>query len=123
MSRSVAEWVGKTDDTAAPPRVRLRVFEACKGRCGICDRVIRAGEAWTLEHVIALCNGGENREANLDITCCNCVKGKNATDAAEKSKVADTRKKHILPKPLSKWGCGRGSKWKKRMDGTVERRS
>lgn len=28
MSRSVEEWVGKTDDTEAPPRVRLRPFGA-----------------------------------------------------------------------------------------------
>ena len=32
LSRSVPEWIGKTDDTPAPPRVRLRVLERCEGK-------------------------------------------------------------------------------------------
>jgi 5-methylcytosine-specific restriction endonuclease McrA len=115
--RAVEEWTGKTDDSVAPPRIRLRVFERCKGRCGICDRVIHAGERWTLEHVIAICNGGPNCESNMDITCCNCLAAKNAADVAEKSKVARTAKKHKLPKEPSKWGCGKGSKFKKKLNG------
>lgn len=95
MARSVPEWVGKTDDTAAPPRVRLRVFDRCQGRCGICDRKIRPGEGWTLEHVIALINGGKNAESNLDVTCNWCLPAKNAEDVAEKAKTAAVRSKHL----------------------------
>ena len=113
--RTIEEWQGKTDDTPAPARVRLRVFERCQGRCGICDRLIRAGERWTLEHIIAICNGGPNAESNLDITCCNCLAAKNAADIAEKSHIARIAKKHHLPKPISKWG--KGSKWKRKVSG------
>jgi 5-methylcytosine-specific restriction protein A len=96
--RSVEEWVGRTDDTPVPPRVRLRVFDAHGGRCHLCGRKIRVGEVWTCEHLIALINGGQNRETNLDLTCCNCLPIKNAADQAEKSDIADKRKKHLLPK-------------------------
>lgn len=98
--RSNEEWVGKTDDTPVPPRVRDRVFLAKGGRCHKCTRKIRAGETWTCEHVIALINGGKNAERNLDLTCCNCLPAKNAEDLAEKSKIYAIRSKHLgLSKP------------------------
>lgn len=89
MARSVDEWIGRTPDTPAPPRVRKRVFEARSGRCHRCCRKIDAagGERWTLEHMKALINGGENRESNLDVTCDWCLPAKNAEDVAEKSRV------------------------------------
>lgn len=124
MSRSVAEWIGASDDSVPPPRVRLRVWDRFKGLCHSCTRKILLGERWTLEHIVAIINGGENRENNLGLTCSNCLPGKNAADVAEKSARAETRKAHILPKKLSTWGAGRGSKWKKKLNGqTVPRAS
>jgi 5-methylcytosine-specific restriction protein A len=102
MSRSVPPWHGKTDDTPAPPRVRLRVFEAHGGKCHRCGRKIRPGEGWTLEHVIALINGGRNAEDNLDITCDWCLPAKNAEDVAEKAAVYAVRSKHVLPRQPSR---------------------
>lgn len=120
MPRSVEEWIGRTDDTPAPPRVRLRVFERCEGKCGRCGRKIGAGEKWTLEHVIALINGGANREGNMDVTCDWCLPAKNAADVAEKSKVANVKAKHLgirqpsriqsqgFPRPPVKYSRARG---------------
>ena len=65
MSRSVPEWIGATDDSAIPPRVRLRVFEAHGGVCHLSGRKIRAGEEWDCDHVKALINGGENRDITI----------------------------------------------------------
>ena len=48
MPRSVALWIGKTDDTPAPPRVRLRVWDRCVGKCHRCNRDIPTGDAWIL---------------------------------------------------------------------------
>ena len=93
--RSVPEWIGKTDDTPAPPRVRVRVFDRCNGCCGQCGRKISAGEKWTLEHLKALINGGKNRETNLGVTCDWCLPAKNSADVAEKSRVYAKRAKHI----------------------------
>lgn len=94
MTRSVPEWRGRTDDTAAPPRVRLRVFERAEGRCHRCERKIGAGEGWTLEHLLAISRGGENRENNLGVTCDWCLPQKNAEDVAAKAKIARVAKKH-----------------------------
>lgn len=103
MARSVPEWIGKTDNTPAPPRVRVRVFERCGGKCGQCGRKIRPGEGWTLEHLIALINGGRNAESNLGVTCDWCLPAKNAADVAEKAKTYAVRSKHVLPRPPSRW--------------------
>jgi 5-methylcytosine-specific restriction protein A len=103
VSRTVPEWIGRSDDDAPPPRVRVRVFDRCEGKCGLCSRKIRPGDSWTLEHVKALINGGKNRESNLGVTCSWCVPEKNAADVAEKSKVYAVRAKHLGAKPESDW--------------------
>lgn len=101
MSRAVEEWIGKTDDTPIPPRVRLRIFERDGGRCQCgCSRKILAGEAWQADHTIAIINGGPNRESNLRTLLDEHHKPKSRADVAEKSKVARVRKKHLgLMKP------------------------
>lgn len=102
MARTVPEWKGRTDDTQAPPRVRARVFERCGGKCHRCGRQINAGEKWTLEHVIALINGGRNAESNLSVTCDWCLPEKNAEDVAIKAKSAKVRQAHIGIRPAPK---------------------
>ncbi len=93
--RAVAEWIGKTDDSPVPPRVRLRIFNRCNGVCYLSKRTIRAGEAWELEHKIALCNGGEHREANLAPALVEPHKAKTKADRAEKKIIDRKRKKHL----------------------------
>ncbi len=120
MSRSVAEWIGKTDDTPVPARVRMRVFEKKGGRCHACTRRVSAGERWICEHIVALINDGENRERNLGVTCSNCLPAKNAADVSEKSLVARIAKKHLGIKRKSRPMPGtRASGIRKRMSGKV----
>lgn len=88
MSRAVAEWIGKTDDSKVPPHVRARIFKKEGGRCHLSGRVIRAGEPWDLDHIIALVNGGENRESNLAPALKDKHREKTAADVAEKAEVA-----------------------------------
>lgn len=114
MSRSVEEWIGKTDDQVPPPRVRLRVFDAANGRCHVCSRKILAGEYWQCDHTHALVNGGRNAEGNLAPACRNCCYSKTAEDVAEKSAIADKRKKFILPTQKRPW-----SNFRKKMNGEV----
>jgi len=112
MSRSLPIWIGASDDTPAPPRVRVRVFERCDGKCTQCGRKLRPGEAWTLEHLIALINGGRNAEDNLGVTCGWCLPAKNAVDVALKAKTYAVKSKHLLPSEPSRWGSrplGRGN--------------
>ena len=124
MSRSTPEWIGKTDDTPVPARVRLRLWDKAGGRCQSCNRKIMAGEAWEVDHVKAVINGGENRESNFQVLCSNCHKPKTRADVAEKARTARKRKAHLGIKSKSRPIPGsRNSPFRKRMDGTVERRT
>ena len=95
MSRAVPEWVGATDDSRPPARVRLRVFEAHKGICHVSGRKIMPGDVWELDHRVALINGGENRESNLAPALKAAHREKTNADVAEKAKVARVRMKHL----------------------------
>ena len=117
--RSVPEWIGKTDDAAAPPRVRDRVFIRDGGVCHLSGRKIRPGEAWELEHIIALCNGGENRESNLAPALVLPHRQKTKEDRRMKAKDDRVRKRHLGIKKPSRFPGSRNSKFKKRLDGTV----
>lgn len=105
MSRSVPEWIGKSPDAAIPPRVRARVFDRYEGKCYLSGRKIQAGDQWDCDHVLALCNGGENRESNLAPVLRDKHREKTAEDVAEKAKVARMRAKHlgIYPKSKTRW--------------------
>jgi 5-methylcytosine-specific restriction protein A len=124
MTRTVPEWIGKTDDTPAPPRVRARVFLAHEGVCHITGRKIAPGEKWELDHVVALINGGENRESNLAPALVAAHKAKTAQDVAQKAKDARVRGKHIgaAPAPRRPLPGSKASGWKVKLDGTRERR-
>jgi 5-methylcytosine-specific restriction protein A len=95
MTREVPEWIGKTPDTPAPPRVRLRVFERYDGICYLSGRKIMPGDKWQLEHPQALINGGENRESNLAPALVEPHKVKTAEDVKQKAKNDRVRKKHL----------------------------
>lgn len=121
MPRATKEWVGPTPDTPPPPRVRARVFAEHKGICHVTKRKIMVGDEWQLDHVIALVNGGENREGNLAPVLVEAHRRKTAQDVAQKAKDARVYAKHIgaAPKPRNPLPGGKGSKWKKKVDGTV----
>lgn len=117
MARSVDEWVGKTDDTPIPPRVKLRVFEAHGGRCHLSGRKIMVGDAWDCDHVIALINGGENRERNLAPALRSKHREKTAADVALKAKTDRIKKKRLgLHQPKTR---GFDRRLTKKMDGSV----
>lgn len=118
--RATKEWIGKTPDQKVPPRVKLRVFESHDGICHISKRKIRPGEAWELEHKIALCNGGEHRESNMAPALVKAHKTKTAGDVREKARIAKTRKAILGIKREGKPFPGsKRDKFKKKMDGTV----
>lgn len=122
--RSIPEWIGKTDDTAVPPRVRLRVFEKHGGRCYLSGQKILPGDKWDLEHIKALCNGGEHRESNFAPALARYHKPKTKADLAEKSHVYARKLSHagIQQKPKGRPIPGtRASGIRKRMNGNVER--
>ena len=118
--RSTDEWIGKTPDTPVPPRVKVRVFERHEGKCYLSGRKIMPGDKWQVDHVIALINGGENRERNLAPVLDAPHKAKTKEDVRIKSKVARVKAKHLGLKPRSSFGNPR---FKKKLDGTVVERT
>ncbi|MBN8968954.1 MAG: HNH endonuclease [Rhizobiales bacterium] len=125
MSRSVDEWIGKTDEAKIPPRVRLRVFERHNGVCHISGRRIRAGEPWECDHIVALVNGGEHRESNLAPALVDKHREKTKGDVAEKSRVRRKKSKMLGIKPASRsWGYGKSDRLKMKIGGgLVDRRT
>lgn len=112
--RAVTEWIGRDDSTRVPPRVRLRIFNAHGGICYLSGRKIMPGERWEMEHVVALCNGGQHRESNLAPALVAPHKVKTAADVAEKAIVDRRRKKHLGIKTATRPMPGsRASGWKK----------
>jgi 5-methylcytosine-specific restriction protein A len=102
MTRALPEWVGKTPDTPVPPRVKIRIFAKYDGVCYLSGRKIGPADQWDAEHIIAIINGGENRERNLAPALVEPHREKTARDVAEKSKVARIRARHLgLKKPSS----------------------
>lgn len=96
MSRVTELWIGKTDDSRPPPRVTLRVFLRFNGTCQCgCTRKIRPGEAWQLDHVDALINGGRNDESNLQPLLVEHHRNKTRADVAQKAATYRKRSKHI----------------------------
>lgn len=118
--RSNDEWIGKHPDSAIPPRVRLRIFEAHGGICHITGRKIRPGDKWDCDHIIALCNGGEHRESNLAPAIREAHRAKTAEDVAQRAKDDRVRKKHLgIHRPKQIVPGSKASRWKKKLDGTV----
>lgn len=107
MTRAVPEWRGATPDTPVPTRVKQRVFLRYRGRCHRTGVKIMPGQAWDTDHVIALINGGENRESNLaPILRGKVHKDKTAEDVKIKSKTARMQAKHLglkKPRTLKTW--------------------
>ena len=126
MSRSVPLWVGRTDDTAPPPSAKARIIKRQDGICG-CGCGVKlglAGELIEFDHEQALILGGANDENNLRALRKPCHRAKTKRDVTQKSTEARKRAKHLGLKPKSKAQLpgSKGSKWKRRVDGTVVRR-
>jgi 5-methylcytosine-specific restriction enzyme A len=114
MSRTVPEWIGKSDDEKIPPRVKARIAARSNDCCQNCGIRVRYGGE--VDHAVALILGGPHRESNLRFLCSNCHAAKTKTDVALKSRAAQTKKR---------MGSVRRDepkmKLSKRFDGTITR--
>lgn len=117
--RTVTEWIATHDDQAIPPRVKVRVFIKYNGRCPKCTRYLPPGK-WACDHIVALINGGQHRERNLQPLCNSpCHSQKTKQDVAEKSRTARIRKRSAGIKKPSRFACSKASKHKKKVTGEV----
>jgi 5-methylcytosine-specific restriction enzyme A len=84
---------------ALSDRQKARLFEEREGRCHCCDRKLRPGDKWSVEHMIALSRGGTNEWANLALSCAGCKILKDGADAAGSAKAKRLSTKHNVPSP------------------------
>lgn len=104
MTRELKEWIGKTDDSAIPPRVKDRIYERCAKRCQECNCPLDAVVKPQFDHIVALINGGPHAEFNLQTLCKPCHGLKTAADVGEKSKVYQRRASNLgFAAPKHKW--------------------
>lgn len=90
MPRTVSEWIGKTDDSVPPPRVKLRILRTHNEADYLTGIPFREVDKIEFDHIVAICNGGENRESNLAPTLADKHKEKTAPDVAERA-TTDSR--------------------------------
>jgi 5-methylcytosine-specific restriction endonuclease McrA len=117
MSRSVPEWIGKTDDAKIPPRVKLRIFEREGGICHLTGVKIQPGDEWDADHKIPLILGGEHRESNLFPALREAHRKKTAVEMSVKSKIARVKKKHLGIKDTGQSKFN--NRFKKKLNGDV----
>lgn len=123
MSRTVAEWVGRNDDTPIPPRVKDRVLERQEYRCATCPAPFGPKVRPEFDHRLALINGGENREGNIQALCALCHAPKSKRDVAQKKKDASVRQAHHGIKTTKRKLPGaKDSPWKAKIGGGWVRR-
>lgn len=101
-----------------PNRVKFAAFERANGRCEKCTALLMPGK-FRYDHIIPDWIGGANTLENCQAICLACDKPKTAGDQRDIAKVKRVRSKHAGIRKRSSFACGRDSKWKKRVDGTV----
>ena len=106
------------------PKQKLKMFLEQGGVCCVCGGKINGvREAWD-EHVNPLWLNGDNSKPNRSPAHIKCARQKTAAEAGDRSEIRRTAEKHFgARKSKSRPMAGtRASGWKKKMDGSVERR-
>lgn len=81
---------------------RIRIFDAEKGVCHLCQQPIKLGEKWDVEHPKGLWAGGSDDERDLRPAHADCHKPKTAAESGQRAKADRQRAKHIGAKPMPK---------------------
>jgi 5-methylcytosine-specific restriction endonuclease McrA len=102
--RSVDEWIGATPDSRPPRLVVLRIFEHHKGMCHIARRKITPADKWDVEHVVALRDGGENRESNMAPALRDKHREKTSRENTERATANRKKASHLGIKKASPGG-------------------
>jgi 5-methylcytosine-specific restriction protein A len=121
--RTVTEWIGRNDDADPPTSCKLRILDKQDGRCNTCGVRFDVKTKAQYDHRTPLWLSGENRETNLQALCSPCHGKKTATEATIRGKVNRLRAAKVETTKKNRPLMGsKASGWKKKMDGTVERR-
>lgn len=98
----------------------MKLFDAHKGICYLCETKILVGEPWIQEHVIPRMISGDDELSNLRPVHVRCAKEKTKQDQNDIAKVLRIRAKHIGAKESRRPMMGsKKSRLKRKFDGTV----
>lgn len=107
-----------------PAKIKLAAWTRCGGNCEGCGRKIVGLPEYDHDKPDGL--GGEPTLENCKVLCGMCHRIKTHEHDRPRMQKADNQKKsaaNIKPKTRNPLPGSRGSKFRKRMDGTVERRT
>lgn len=100
-------------------KVKLHAFIRCNGRCERCGSRLSPGK-YRYDHDTPDWMGGDPTLENCVVACSGCDGPKTAADQSAIAKTKRQMAKHVgaysTAHPLP---CGRRSKWKKKVDGSV----
>ena len=106
-----------------PAKVRVAAFERARGHCDSCAAPLFPGK-FHYDHVIPDALGGEPTLENCEVLCAACHAEKTAScDVPRIAKAKRQQRKNIgAHKPKHVIPGSKASGWKKKLDGTTERR-
>lgn len=96
---------------------RAEIWQASGGRCWICGKAWRIGDAWQPDHRTPISKGGTHVLANLAVACGTCNRRKSAKRRPPPARVQSAA--HTLAWYLSARLCGEGQRVTPRV-GVVE---
>lgn len=105
-------------------KVRADIFLRHDGVCHLCSMKVIPGQEWDVSHEIPLETGGRDDDSNWLVAHRRCHRVHTSTvDIPLIAKVKRIHQRHIgAKKSKSPMPFGRGSKLKRKMDGSVVRR-
>lgn len=103
MSRTVKEWIGRTDDTRPSEACQRRIVARQDRRCAISGVEFKPGDKIEFDHITPLWLGGKNAESNLQAVIGDKHKAKTKVEAAIRAKVNANTSRHLgLKRPAGK---------------------
>lgn len=81
---------------------RARLFNLFEGKCYLCKgQIDGTKEAWEIEHVIPIAQGGEDEDSNLQLAHAKCHKAKTAEDMGNIARAKRREARHTGAKVSS----------------------
>lgn len=105
---------------------RAQIFLDAGGVCHLCSgRIDAAREAWEVEHIIPLAQGGDDHGDNLRPAHVKCHRTKSAKDAGDTARAKRLEAKHIGTKAPTRATIpgSKRSPFKRTIDGRTIRRT
>lgn len=103
------EWVGRTPEAMPGQTVLLRLYTKQNGICACgCGQVMNLNrDKVDCDHIIALIDGGGNRESNLQLLLHPCHKAKTSAEATARSEGRRHKAKAFTTLRKPQWSSQR----------------